>query len=92
VKNVCASNRMGSWSSSTRAAQAIANESPLERYTTARAVVERLRGEIQARIDRACAAGFDLREMLHIPEIRQDLSCAGGAISELRSARRLLTA
>lgn len=86
MRNVCASNRMGTWSTSP-SHRHLQPTDAVERYTTAKSVVEQLRGEVQPRVDRAGAAGFDVREMLRIPEIRQSLACAKSAVGELRSAR-----
>jgi hypothetical protein len=91
MKNNSATNRMGSWASRTPEQGPGRPQHPTVHYSAARERVANIRLEIQAQIDSAAAAGFDAREMLTIPAIRQALRGACGALGDLRLARALLT-
>jgi hypothetical protein len=90
MKNVAASNRIGSWQSATTNTHDGRPQDAWHRYVTARAVVARLSNEVQALIDRARAAGFNASEALAIPAIRQALAAARQALRELGLARALI--
>jgi hypothetical protein len=90
MKNSVISANMGSWTSTAPSTAAQTPPDPWRRYGTARACVARLRSEVQALIDWARAAGFNLSEALMIPAIRQALAAARAALHELAVARALL--
>ena len=76
MKNATVSTTMGSWQATTASSATGRLQDPHDRYATARAVVARLRAHVQALLDRARAAGFDLSEALAIPAVRQALLAA----------------
>jgi len=60
------------------------------RMIEAHSVIGRIRGEVQLIVDRAAAAGANLKELLRTPEFRQALRASHPALHERRIAERLL--
>jgi hypothetical protein len=63
---------------------------PFDRYEAARAAAENVGSRLAALVAEARAKGFDSRELLGVPAIRQEARAARRAVDELHASRLLL--
>lgn len=83
-------SHMSTWTAASTTPPA--QSCPIARYESARAAEASVRARLDGLVDQARAAGFDSRELLEIPAIRQTLRAARHAVDELNAARVLLAA